>query len=116
MLYDGALRFIGLAKDAMRRQDLFGQNQNLQRAQKVVSELMSSLDMERGGEVATNLFSLYGFVYNQLVVANVEDSEEALEQASRVLRELRGSWAQLDQQIRKPASEENDGNVVRSAA
>lgn len=63
MLYDGAIRFINEAMAAMRQRDYETQNARLQRAQKILAELISSLDFDKGGEIAENLFrTLYLYV------------------------------------------------------
>ena len=59
MLYDGAIRFINEAAYAMQQRDYETQNTKLQRAQKILAELISSLDFDKGGEIAENLFRLY---------------------------------------------------------
>src|SRR4051794_38624400 len=69
MLYDGALRFMEAGKFAMASKDLDKQNHNLKKAQSIISELMACLDMNQGGEVATNLMSLYNYTILQLVEA-----------------------------------------------
>lgn len=95
MLYEGALRFIEAGRAGMRAKDLGRQNEGLQRAQRIVSELLSTLDHEKGGEIAKNLASLYYFVLDKLMEANVNDSEAPLDAASKTLRELREAWVQI---------------------
>lgn len=95
MLYDGALRFIEGGRMAMRAKDLSRQNDLLQRAQRIVLELMSTLDREKGGEIAGNLAALYDFVLDRLMRANIEDVETPLDEAAHTLRELREAWAQI---------------------
>lgn len=102
MLYDGALRFMEAGKHAMAFQDYPKQNDQLQRAQNVIMELMSCLDMEKGGEVAKNLFAIYTYVLNELIKANVEDSPDGVERCIRVMSELRDSWTQLLDSSRSP--------------
>lgn len=92
MLYDGAIRFIHEAAHAMRQCDYETQNYKLQRAQKILAELISSLDFEKGGEIAENLFRLYTYMYNQLVEANIHDSLERLEHVASLLSDLREAW------------------------
>lgn len=101
MLYDGSLRFMEAAKRAMQQGDLYAQNENIQRTQKIVAELLSCLDMEKGGEVAQNLFALYTWVYNRLIEANVEDSVEMVGDCIQVMSDLRESWAKLEEQQRE---------------
>lgn len=95
MLYDGALRFMEAGKHAVVNKNLEKQNYYIQKAQRIVTELMATLDMQQGGEVAKNLFALYGYVLNELVTANIEDQPEPIERAIRVFSELRESWAQI---------------------
>ncbi len=100
MLYDGALRFLKQAQRAIQQDDLYHKNENLTKAQRIVAELLSCLDMEKGGEIAKNLFALYSYVYDQMVQANLNDDLEAIERSVKVLSDLRSSWVQLDEQAK----------------
>lgn len=108
MLYDGAIRFINEANYAMRQRDYETQNYKLQRAQKILAELISSLDFEKGGEIAENLFRLYTYMYNQLVEANIQDAPERLEHVVVLLSELREAWdtiaSESEAQVRIPTA------------
>lgn len=104
MLYDGALRFIDSATEALEQGDRFKQNHASQKAQKIITELMACLDMQRGGDVAQNLFALYTFVYNRLVEANLEDRPEYYGQAAKVLSDLKVSWVHLESAQRQGQS------------
>jgi len=95
MLYDGALRFMEGGRHAIAHCDLPKQNDQLQQAQKIVMELMSCLDMEQGGEIAKNLLSIYTYVLNELVKANLEDSADRVDRCIKVMRDLRTSWASI---------------------
>jgi flagellar protein FliS len=94
MLYDAALRSIGKALEALDRGHggYEAANSAIIRAQDIVSELMASLDMERGGEIARNLFSLYVFVNRQLMEANLRKERQSLEAARKLMAELREAW------------------------
>jgi len=100
MLYDGALRFMEKGKSAVIRKDYNEQNQYLQKAQNIIIELMSCLDMERGGEISANLLSLYSYVLQQLIDANVKDLTEPIDQSMTVLSELRESWRAIESQLK----------------
>ena len=101
LLYDGALRFMEAGKRAMADGDLPTQNAMLQKAQKIVVELMSALDMYRGGEIAANLLALYSYVLGELVTANVEDRPEPIDGAIQTMTELRAGWAELEVETRR---------------
>ena len=108
MLYDGAIRFINEAAYAMQQRDYETQNTKLQRAQKILAELISSLDFDKGGEIAENLFRLYTYMYNQLVEANINDSRDRLEHVVHLLSELREAWdtiaTESETQVALPAA------------
>ena len=106
MLYDGAIRFINEAAYAMQQRDYETQNAKLQRAQKILAELISSLDFDKGGEIAENLFRLYAYMYNQLVEANINDDAARLEHVVGLLGEIREAWetiaAESEAQVELP--------------
>lgn len=107
MLYDGAIRFINEAIYAMQQRDYETQNTRLQRAQKILAELISSLDFDKGGEIAENLFRLYTYMYNQLVEANINDDAARLEHVVGLMSEIREAWdtvaAESETQVALPA-------------
>ncbi|HVT11062.1 MAG TPA: flagellar export chaperone FliS [Fimbriimonadaceae bacterium] len=96
MLYDGALRFMEAGKYAMAACDLEKQNNNLQKAQKIIMELMSCLDMQNGGDIAKNLLALYTFAYDQLVQANIKDEPGGIENSIQIFSQLRESWVEIE--------------------
>ncbi len=98
MLYDGSIRFMESGKQAILAKDLQKQNDQLQRAQKIVLELMSSLDMQKGGEIAQNLLGLYTFVIEQLIEANMKDLTGPVDESIKIMSSLRESWVQIESQ------------------
>jgi len=98
MLYDGAIRFMEEGKRAMLEKNYEVQNAKLQRSQKIVMELMGSLDFSQGGDVAKNLLKLYEYVLSELVEANINDDPIRIENAQATMRELREAWATIQSQ------------------
>ncbi len=92
-------------KVAIVARDIEKQNHYIQKAQKIVLELMASLDMARGAEISQNLLALYTFILEQLVAANVEDRTEPIDFAMRTMSELRESWVEVDKSVRAPMVE-----------
>ena len=95
MLYDGANKYLSQAHDAIERQDVMAKREAISRALAIVVELQNNLDMESGGEIATSLDSLYGFVSEKIIDANRQNDIAAVDQAIRVLTPLREAWTQL---------------------
>ena len=95
LLYDGAIQSIGMARDAMRRRDLTAKRDAMSRAVAIVSELRNTLNLERGGDVAQSLDRLYAHVLSLLVEANMHLNARPLDQAERVLQEVREGWVAI---------------------
>ncbi len=105
MLYDGALRFMEAGKHYIANGNLEKQNDSLQKAQRIVTELMASLDMDKGGEIAKNLFSLYGYVNNELILGNINDDAVCIDRAIKVISDLREGWVALETSQQQPEAE-----------
>ncbi len=94
MLFDGAIRFTNQAKDFIEAQDFANANEKIVRTENIISELISSLDMEVG-EMAQNLYQLYTFVYEHLVQANIKKDPSLLDEVLGLLMDLRDTWRQV---------------------
>jgi flagellar protein FliS len=99
MLYDGALRFLHLGLDALRRGDLEAQGLNLGKAQSILCELRAALDLNMG-ELAYQLDGIYRYCLIRLVVGNAEDRPECVEEVIRLLSELRDAWDHAECAVR----------------
>ena len=64
----------------------------IQKAQAIITELEVSLDMEKGGDIAKNLMSLYVFFNEELVHASISRDTEKINSVLRMLKELAESW------------------------
>jgi flagellar protein FliS len=93
MLYDGALRFIHDARDAIARGDIRARGEAVSRALAIISELQSTLDMQAGGDIAVSLDELYGFVRGRLLEAGRRQQTRPLDEAISVLTTLREGWS-----------------------
>ena len=99
MLFDGYLRFTSAAKNAWKEGDIIkkneGINNNLIRAQNIVTELQSSLDMSVPGDLPGTLYRLYDYVLTNLQQANLSKDIQKVEEADKVIAELREAWAEM---------------------
>jgi len=113
MMYDGAIQFIEQARVRMNQKDIAGKGLFIGKAQNIVSELTSSLDPKRGGDLATSLETLYLYVNNQLSLANVKNSFDHLENALRIVKELREGWEGI---VNKPNPDVSAAREASEAA
>lgn len=93
MLYDGAIRFSGQAREAMLVRDIQRRRVNINRAMDIVSELQNTLDMEAGGKLSRDLDALYSYVRDRMLEASIEQDIRPLDEAIRILGTLREGWA-----------------------
>ncbi len=97
MLYDEAIRRIDEAAGQLDQgtRKLDAVHNAIVKAQDCITELMVSLDFQKGGELAHNLFSLYVFFNRQLLDANMQKDVSLLHQVRGLLSELRDAWQQI---------------------
>lgn len=95
MLYDGCIKYSRQAKHAMEDEEYQTSHEKLIQAQDIVTELMSSLDMDVGGDVAQELYQLYDFCLHNLIQANVEKDSTRIEDVLSVLEELKETWDEV---------------------
>lgn len=94
MLYDGAIRFLRQSAEYMRAGQREQSRNRMSRAEAIIDELNSTLDMSYG-DVPANLRSIYLFCKRHLINANVNSDPHAIETVAGLLGELRESWDQL---------------------
>ncbi|NJK88356.1 MAG: flagellar export chaperone FliS [Myxococcales bacterium] len=103
-LYDGALRFMDQAKEAMLEQSVAKKGEAISKAVAIVAELQSSLN-PTAGELVENLEALYDFVLRELAQANLHSDVKHLGEARKIIAMLRDGWSSmLDTQNRSAPS------------
>lgn len=95
LLYDGALRSLQLAREKMLAKDYAAKGLYISKALDIIGELSSSLNMEKGGELATNLNNLYFLCMARLLDANLKMNVERLDSVCDILSGLRSAYAQI---------------------
>ena len=99
MLYDGALKYLNLAHQSLPNQDFEGLQRNLLKAEAIILELMSVLDMDLGGELAENLYNLYDYMYRQMIQANLKRDPALIEEVIELLDPLRSAWGEASETV-----------------
>jgi flagellar secretion chaperone FliS len=95
MLYNGCLKFIKLARKAIEEKNVEERNTNLVKAQKIIQELMVTLNMDY--EVAKHMMTMYDYIYRRLVEANIKNDVEILDEVEGYVTEFRDTWKQVIQ-------------------
>jgi flagellar protein FliS len=95
MLYDGAIRFADQGRIAIENKNFEESYNAISRAMKIIVELTSSLNHKVSPDLCGKLASLYNYVYRNLVKASTERKTQPLEDALKILRHQRETWAML---------------------
>jgi flagellar secretion chaperone FliS len=110
LLHDGLIRFLSAAKDGFLETDPQRRfetiHNNLVRAQNIIIELNTALDMDKGGEISAQLRGLYDFFATSLRQMNYSKQPEVLDRIINMVSELRDGWNQVA----------NPGSGVRMAS
>jgi flagellar secretion chaperone FliS len=94
MLYDGANRFLTQSAIAMRDGRVALSGEKLRRAERIIDELLATLDLSVG-DVAERLQALYVFFKEHLMAARLNQDASKIDEVARLMRELRSAWGQI---------------------
>jgi flagellar protein FliS len=92
MLYDGAIKFLKLAIKEMDAKNYEAKGHYINKAKDIIDELNAVLDIEVGGEIATNLRKLYCFMSNHLSQANTKCDPKMIRDVIKLMEELNQGW------------------------
>ncbi len=98
LLYDGALERINMAKAQIRANNFEGKNRLITRAIDIVAGVRSFLDLEKGQDIAQNLFDLYVYCEHRLHEANLKNDIEILDEVASHLKKVQEAWSGIRQE------------------
>lgn len=106
MLYEGVLDRIAQAKGAMLRKDFAAKSRLTNRIVDILSHLQGSLDTDKGGDVAANLYQLYDYMLRQVFAASRHNDTQKLDEVANLIREIKAGWDQMPDDLRRMSQEE----------
>lgn len=102
MLYDGIIRFLNQAKEAILSQDMQTAHEKLLRVQDILNELNATLD--RSYDISSNLASIYDYLIRKVVQANIKKDVGYIDEVLEFARDLRNTWQQAMKIARKDSA------------
>jgi flagellar protein FliS len=94
-LYDGMIRFLYAAVDAVDRRDEEGRRAAVKRVLDIIIHLQARLRMDVGGRPAQALSEFYSSIFAQILQASQSASREKFEHAIECVRNVREAWRQV---------------------
>jgi flagellar protein FliS len=101
MIYDHCIKWTKKAEEELDSKNVEQMVRAVQRVQNGITELMCALDMERGGDIARNLFRLYEFYSRHLSQAIKDRSSQALREVAGMMSMLREAWLVAIENVRR---------------
>jgi flagellar protein FliS len=95
MLFDHLVLHLAKAKLAAAPEHLAARSDALEVCRAVLTELLVTLDQERGGDIARHLASLYAFMLGELVTLGLRPDPARLRRLSAICEELRDAFAAI---------------------
>jgi flagellar protein FliS len=113
MLYEEAVRQLNTALSLFKTEDSI-EAYNIEKlhkatvkTQEIITELMVSLNMNAGGQLAHNLLALYMFFNQELLDATIHHKKNKIHFVRDKMLELKDAWVQADSTTQTRASDMN---------
>jgi len=116
-VYDGAIANLKQARQLYLDGNLQAGYDTLQKARKFVVHLYTTLDEEKGGDIAVKLGQLYTFIIEQINIVQATKNITGIDDSIIIMNNIREGWVQLAENLKKdkqPAGN-NDVNPEQSA-
>ncbi|MFS0674209.1 flagellar export chaperone FliS [Ornithinibacillus sp. 179-J 7C1 HS] len=93
MLYNGCIKFIKQAIKDIQDNKIESKNTNIQKAQRIIQELMITLDQEV--EISNQIMPLYDYMHHRLMEANIKNDVSILQEVEGFVVDFRDTWKQV---------------------
>jgi flagellar protein FliS len=110
-LYNGIIRFLHAACDAVDRSDEAGRRAAVKRALDIIIHLQARLRMDVGGSPAKALSEFYAATFAQILQGSQGASRAKLEHAIACVRNVRDAWREVARETQGNAT---PAGIVRS--
>lgn len=102
LLFDGAESALKQAQAHIAADNIVGKSESIMKAIEIILDgLSASLNLEEGGELASNLRALYSYMVSRLVHANIHKDAAAITEVQTLLGEIAGAWREMGQNLRQ---------------
>ncbi len=92
-VYDGAIDAYNRAAEHYQAEEFQAGYDQLERAKRFITHLYTTLDFEKGGQIAENLGTMYAYVINETDGVEATKQVEQIDLIVKVLSNIRAGWA-----------------------
>lgn len=108
MLYEGALKNLNLTKVFIEQNNFEKKAEHVNKALSILNALRSGVDLDKGKEVAENLYNLYDFCYRRVFEASSQNNALLLDEVIEHLKVLAEAWKQMPEDMKRISKEQID--------
>jgi len=116
MCYRGSIQYLKEARTGLEAGEVDKFSEMLEKAHRVIFHLYTTLDMERGGEIAEKLAELYSYIINQLYLLNATKKVDIFAAVLKVLENLKEGWEQMGQEENRETTQSATETESQNAA
>ncbi|QLA15153.1 flagellar export chaperone FliS [Desulfolutivibrio sulfoxidireducens] len=116
LLYEGALKYLAQAREKIAARDYAAKGILISRVLDILTELQSSLNAQKGGELAGNLQKLYFYCSTRLLQANMKMDTAILDEVVRILAGLRDAFHAANAEVSGSSAANAEGTGHPSRA
>ena len=111
-LYESAVNLMEEARVTINDGDVPGTHQHLNRARNIFLHLLSTLDLEAGGDFAKKLSGLYSYFVEKITMANSTKDVQELDDIIPIVNDIKKAWQDLkpDTVEQNPSPNSNSRN------
>ena len=102
IMFEQILEHLAIAQGCMARivndmplNEVIAKGKSLGKAIRLIDQLNSTLDMERGQKIAENLRALYVYMLARLTLANVTNDANIVAEAGSLIQKVKTGWDQI---------------------
>jgi len=108
MLYDGAIKNMNLAKVFIEQKNYEKKAEYINKALAILNALRAGVDLDKGGEVAQNLYDLYDYCYRTLFTASTQNNPVVLNEVQGHISVLKEAWSEMPDNFKRVSKKQLD--------
>lgn len=112
MLYEGAVKHLKISKVFFEQKNYEKKSEHINKSLSIIAALKTGVDIEKGGDVAQNLFDLYDYCHRMVFKASTANDSPALDEVIDILLSLHDAWRSMPEEFKRASKEQ----IVRSGS
>lgn len=115
MVYDGAIDNLKKAVELYKAEKMQDGYEAMEKAKRFVVHLYTTLDEEKGGDIAANLSDMYAYIIERMNFVQATKDIKTIKESIDLLSNIREGWVGLAAQVKSGQKKngENMGVTIR---